>query len=111
MTKLNKQEAKQRIQQLKKAIVNWNQEYFQNDQTIFPESTRDQLKAELIDLEKQFPEFLTKDSPSQVVGAGLSEKFSKIEHLTPKKSLDDVFSIQELEEFIERVKKFLTPQE
>ncbi len=111
MSKLTKKQAQERINQLKQAIISWNQEYFQNDNTIFPESTRDQLKAELIQLEKDFPEFLTKDSPSQVVGAGLSEKFTKIEHITPKKSLDDVFSEEELLDFVNRVKKFLTPDE
>lgn len=111
MTKLTKNQAQERINQLKQAIISWNQEYFQNDTTIFPESTRDQLKAELIQIETDFPELLTKDSPSQVVGAGLSEKFSKIEHITPKKSLDDVFSEEEIKDFIKRTKKFLTDTE
>lgn len=111
MTKLTKNQAQERIKQLKQAIISWNQEYFQNDNTIFPESTRDQLKAELIQLEQEFPDLLTPDSPSQVVGAGLSEKFSKIEHITPKKSLDDVFSEDELKDFTKRTKKFLTEDE
>lgn len=108
---LTKKQAQERIKQLKQAIITWNQQYFQNDETIFPESTRDQLKAELIQLEEKYPDLLTKDSPSQVVGAGLSPKFSKIEHITPKKSLDDVFSEDELTDFVTRVKKFLTEKE
>lgn len=111
MTKLDLQQAKIRLNQLKQTLSEWNHAYFENDQTIFPEAARDKLKAELIEIETQFPELITPDSPSQVVGSDLSEKFEKTEHLTPKKSLDDIFSLEELEDFIKRVQKFLTPDE
>lgn len=110
-TKLTHSQAKERIQKLKQLILEWNEAYFSKDETIFPESTRDQFKAELIQLETQFPDLITSDSPSQTIGSSISNKFQKTEHKTPKKSLDDVFSIQEIEDFHQRTLKFLTDQE
>ena len=105
---ISREEAKKRIGLLKKELNKWGYSYFTLDQELFPEPVRDQLKAELKALEAKFPDLVTTDSPTQKVGSELSEKFAKIEHLTPKKSLDDVFDFDELVEWSERACKFVT---
>jgi len=107
----NKEDAKERLEKLRTEIQKWNYHYFTLDEEIFSEAARDQLKKELYALEAQFPDLITPDSPSQRVGSELSGKLDKIEHKTPKKSLDDAFSFEELEAWYTRIKKFVPEQE
>jgi len=104
---MDKKEVKQRIEKLKEKILELNYKYFVLDESEVKESVRDSLKRELIELEAKYPEFITKDSPTQRVGSVLSGKFEKIKHLTPKKSLSDVFSEDEIREWCERIKKLV----
>lgn len=101
----------QRILQLRAEIQEANEAYFNQNAEIIPESVRDQLKKELIELEAKNPKLITPDSPTQRVGAPLMGKLPKIEHKNPKKSLADAFSDQELKEFDQRVKRFLRAEE
>ncbi|MFH1545926.1 MAG: NAD-dependent DNA ligase LigA [Patescibacteria group bacterium] len=105
---MDKNQAKERIAKLKKWLQEWNQKYFSGSgETVVSEGARDQIKRELEELEAQFPEFITFDSPTQRVGAPLSGKLPKITHKTRKMSLGDVFSITELKEWEERIRKFI----
>ncbi|MBU1089756.1 NAD-dependent DNA ligase LigA [Patescibacteria group bacterium] len=105
---MDKNQARERIAKLKKWLQEWNQKYFSGSgETVVSEGARDQLKRELEELEAQFPEFITFDSPTQRVGASLSGKLPKIAHKTRKMSLGDVFSITELKEWEERIRKFI----
>lgn len=99
---MNKEDAKQRIESLKKWLKKWNYEYFVLNKNDVSEAARDKIKKELHDLEDQFPEFVTPDSPTQRVGSVLSGKFAKIKHLRAKQSLMDCFSDEELEAWEER---------
>ncbi len=108
---MNESEAQKRIQQLRTQIWEANQAYFNENREIMPESVRDQLKKELIELETQFPELITPDSPTQRVGVPLEGKLPKVTHRTPKYSLSDAFSAEELQEFDERVKRFFKIEE
>lgn len=104
---MDKQAAQERIEKLKEWIKDWNYKYFVLDKTDTKESVRDQLKKELTQLEEKFPEFVTDDSPTQRVGSVLSGKFAKVKHVTPKESLSDVFSLEELQEWEERIQRIL----
>ena len=75
---MDKNEAKQRIESLKKWLKKWNYEYFVLNRSDVSEAARDKIKKELHELEDQFPEFVTPDSPTQRVGSVLSGKFAKI---------------------------------
>lgn len=99
---MDKNEAKQRIEVLKKWLKKWNYKYFVLNRSDVSEAARDKIKKELHELEDQFPEFVTPDSPTQRVGSVLSGKFAKIKHLRPKQSLMDCFSDEELEAWEER---------
>ncbi len=104
---MDKDKVLARIKTLRKEIEIANEAYFTNDEEILPESVRDSLKRELIELEEEFPEFKTLDSPTQKIGSKLNEKFQKIKHLHKKESLSDIFTFQELEEWQERIQKVL----
>ncbi len=104
---MDKPEAKKRIEKLREKLSEAIKAYFNENREIVPESVRDQMKKELIELETQFPEFLDANSPTQRVGAPLSGKLPKITHKSAKFSLGDVFEAEELREFDERVKRFL----
>ena len=105
---MNRDAAKERIEKLKTWLKEWNQKYFAGDgETKVSEGARDQLKRELEELEKEFPEFITADSPTQRVGAVLSGKLPKVAHQSRKMSLGDVFSIPELQEWEQRIQKFV----
>ncbi|MBU2652643.1 MAG: NAD-dependent DNA ligase LigA, partial [Bacteroidetes bacterium] len=104
---MDKKEAKQRIESLKKWLKKWNYEYFVLNRNDISEAARDKIKKELHELEDQFPEFVTPDSPTQRVGSVLSGKFAKIKHLRAKQSLMDCFSDEELEAWEERNQKLV----
>ncbi len=102
---MDKAEAKIRIKKLKEKINDLNFKYFVLDQSEVSESVRDSLKRELIDLESEFPEYITFDSPTQRVGSVLSGRFRQVEHKKRKLSLADVFSEEEILEWYDRTKK------
>lgn len=103
---MNKNDAACRIEKLKEQIKNLNYTYFVLNQSSVSEAARDSLKRELKELEAQFPDLITSDSPTQRVGSVLSGKFKTVRHLTPKKSLEDVFSEEEILEWEKRIKKY-----
>jgi len=104
---MSKAEAKKRIEKLREFLLKWNHEYFIENKTSISEAARDKIKRELEELEGQFPEFITPDSPTQRVGSPLSGKLPKVKHRTPKQSLQDVFSFEELEDWKERAQRIL----
>lgn len=106
---MTRSEAKISIEKLREKIKDLNYKYFVLDQSEVAESVRDSLKRELIDLEDQFPDLITPDSPTQRVGSVLSGKFAKLKHKSPKKSLSDAFSEEEIKEWYARIQK-LTPE-
>jgi len=105
---MDQKEAKIRIEKLKEKIKDLNYKYFVLDQSEVSESVRDSLKRELIDLETQFPEFITPDSPTQRVGSILSGRFKEVAHKSPKMSLADVFSEEEIRDWFERIRKMVS---
>ena len=107
---MTKAEAKKRIEKLKKVISYHRYLYHVLDkQEISPEAL-DSLKHELYNLEEQYPEFITPDSPTQrVVGRPL-EGFKKIEHKVPMLSIEDIFSEKELQDWEDYLKR-LAPGE
>jgi DNA ligase (NAD+) len=102
-----KTEAKKRIDAIKKQMKDIDYAYYVLDKPIVSDAARDSLKDELEGLEKQYPEFITPDSPTQRIGGKALGKFPKYRHKTPKWSIDDVFSFDEVKEFDARIKRFL----
>ncbi len=96
-----------RIQKLREFLAEWNRAYFLENKTTVSESARDQMKRELLDLEKKHPEFITPDSPTQRIGAPLDGRLKKVRHKTKKQSLEDVFGLGEIEEWQKRNQRIL----
>ena len=108
---MDKQKAKLRIEELRKTIEYHNKRYYDDDDPEISDFEYDMLNNELKNLEKEFPDLITADSNTQKVGGHVKEGFSQVTHEVPLQSLQDVFSIEELEEFDERVKKQLIDEE
>lgn len=102
---MDKEHAAERIGKLRDEIRRLNRAYFIEDRSDVSEDVRDALKQELIALERQFPELITPDSPTQRVGAPLDGRLPKVTHLTPKESLQDAFSHAELEDWLDQMRR------
>jgi DNA ligase (NAD+) len=108
---MNKIEAKNRIEKLKE-IINYHryQYHVLNKEEISIEAL-DSLKKELFELEQKFPDFITKDSPTQRVEGKPLDKFEKFEHPVRMTSFNDAFSKEDIEEWLKRNKKLLTSRQ
>ena len=104
---MNRQEAELRIAQLTKEINHHNYLYYQESRTEITDLEFDRLLAELILLEKEFPELLSPDSPSQRVGGMITKDFETVGHESRMLSLGNTYTIEELLAFDERVAKGL----
>lgn len=104
---MNKKEAKKRIEKLKKEIDHHRFLYHVEDESSISEEALDSLKNELFKLEMQYPELITKDSPTQRVGGKALDKFEKVEHSIPMLSLFDAFSREDMQDWEKRIKKLL----
>jgi len=102
---MKKAEAKERIEELRKKTAYYAEKYYDEDAPEISDFEYDMLMLELRSLEKEFPEFITKDSLTQKVGGTVKEGFTKVEHEVPLQSLQDIFEFEELREFDERVRK------
>lgn len=108
---MDKKDVKERIEKLKEKIKDLNYQYFILNKSEVSEAVRDSLKLELKQLEERFPEFITSDSPTQRVGAPLSGKFAKVAHISPRKSLSDAFSFEDIEDWEAKISKLLPESE
>ena len=104
---MNKSDAKKRIEELKKITSYHAKRYYDDDDPEISDFEYDMFMLELRNLEKEFPEFITKDSLTQHVGGNVKEGFQKVEHEVPLQSLQDIFDFEELYAFDERVRKIL----
>ncbi len=104
---MDKQKAIQRISELRGIIEYHAKKYYDDDEPEISDFEYDMLMNELKGLEKEFPDLVTEDSMTQKVGGHVKEGFSQVTHEVPLQSLQDVFSIEELEEFDKRVRKQL----
>ena len=95
----------QRIEQLKEQLNRWSHEYYVEDKPTATDAEYDKAYHELLALEKEYPEFVTADSPTQRVGGEVLEQFQKVTHTNPMLSLSNAFSKEDLEEFDARLRK------
>jgi len=92
-----------KIYELKK----YDEAYFKHDNPIISDKDYDDIKAEILNLEKKYKYLKNKNSPSQKVGYEPSGKFKKIEHDIPMLSLANAFSKENIEVFLKKIKNFL----
>lgn len=100
---MTKEEAKQRIEKLRKYIDEMRYRYHVLDDPGITEADYDSLMRELVGLEEQYPEFYDKNSPSQKIGGQALKEFKQVKHEVPMLSLGDAFSEGEFLAWYERI--------
>lgn len=96
---MNKEQAKKRIQELREKTEYYAKKYYDDDNPEISDFEYDMLMVELRNLEKEYPELITKESLTQKVGGHVKEGFEKVTHEVPLQSLQDVFSLEDVEDF------------
>jgi DNA ligase (NAD+) len=104
-----KQEASERAAKLRQLINDYRYHYHVLDESIMSEAAADSLKHELSQIEQEYPELITPDSPTQQVAGAPLAGFKKVRHSQRMLSLNDVFNRQEVEAWIERLRR-LAPE-
>lgn len=104
---MTEQEARVLIRELADKVNYHNHLYYQENKTEISDYDFDQLLEKLINLEKQFPNLILPDSPTQRVGGTITKEFVSVLHRYPMLSLGNTYSVQELEDFDKRVAKGL----
>jgi DNA ligase (NAD+) len=107
MAKTPRDPAENHILELRREIDKHNYQYHVLDNPLISDAEYDRLFSRLVALEKEHPELATPDSPTQKVGAPPLEKFSTVQHTTAMLSLNNATGPEELEEFEERIQRFL----
>jgi len=104
---MERKEAGRKIPQLREEIRKHDRLYYEEAAPIISDHEYDRLYKELVDLETQFPDLLTPDSPTQRVGGRPLQAFEQVSHLIPMLSLDNTYSEAEVKNFYARMQRLL----
>ena len=104
---LEEKKAAKRIEELREEIRKHDRLYYDEAAPIITDRDYDRLYRELTDLETQFPDLVTADSPTQRVGGKPLTSFAQVHHLAPMLSLDNTYSEQEVANFYKRITRLL----
>ncbi|RUM37246.1 MAG: DNA ligase (NAD(+)) LigA, partial [Desulfobulbus sp.] len=108
---MDREQAEQRLFELRKQLAEHAHRYYVLDDPVIADGEYDALYHELLDLEEQFPEFVTADSPSLRVGGVPLSRFEEARHALPMLSLDNIFSDEELDDFFLKIQRYLQSEE
>jgi DNA ligase (NAD+) len=100
---VQREQAEKRIAELRNEIRRHDHLYYVQGKAEISDQEYDRIYRELVDLESEFPELVTPDSPTQRVGGAPSEQFPTFVHRVPMLSLDNTYSEEELREFEGRI--------
>jgi len=106
-----KEKANERIEFLRKEIRFHDRKYYVENNPVISDYEYDQLLKELEDLERQYPDLITPDSPTQRVGGEPAEEFATVRHRVAMLSLDNTYSQDELLEFDARIRRLIPSQQ
>ena len=102
---MERQTAKELARELREKIEYYSKLYYEQDDPAISDYEFDRLMHRLIDLEEEYPELVTPDSPTHRVGGRASNSFAPVEHIVQMGSLQDVFSAQEVVDFDRRIRE------
>ncbi len=102
---MTKEEARERIAALSSTLEQHNYNYYILAKPTISDYEFDMMLEELARLEREFPEFLSPSSPTQRVGGGITKEFKSVKHRYPMLSLSNSYSKEDIEDFINRIKK------
>lgn len=105
MAGFSKVQAKARVVKLRELINDYRYHYHVLDESIMSEAAADSLKHELAQLEEQFPDLITPDSPTQRVAGAPLPGFTQVRHSSRMLSLNDVFNREEVQAWVDRIEK------
>jgi DNA ligase (NAD+) len=100
-------QAKAELTKLATELAEHDKRYYQDDAPTISDAAYDALRVRSSAIEARFPELVTKDSPSQKIGAVPSGRFAKVQHSVPMLSLGNAFSDEDVSDFVDRVRRFL----
>ena len=103
----DEKQAAKRITQLREEIRKHDRLYYEEAAPIISDREYDRLYKELVDLEAQFPDLVTLDSPTQRVGGKPLQAFEQVSHLIPMLSLENTYSEDEVKNFYARIRRLL----
>src|SRR5438874_3481128 len=104
---MDEKEAAKRIEHLRDEIRKHDRLYYEEAAPVISDRDYDRLYKELVDLESQFPDLVTPDSPTQRVGGKPLKAFEQVSHLVPMLSLDNTYSEEEVKNFYARIQRLL----
>ena len=104
---MEQKEAAKRVQQLREEIRKHDRLYYEEAAPIISDREYDRLYSDLVDLEAEFPDLVTPDSPTQRVGGKPLKAFEQVAHLIPMLSLDNTYSEDEVKNFYNRIQRLL----
>ena len=99
--------AAKRIAELREQIRFHDRKYYEDSRPVISDRDYDRLMQELIDLEKENPDLITSDSPTQRVGGDVQTELKPVRHAVPMMSIDNTYSEAEIRAFDERVRRLL----
>lgn len=102
-----KDKARKRIEQLRTLIRQYDYAYYVEAQPLISDRDYDKLFAELVELERQYPDLITPDSPTQRVGGEPLSEFAHVQHRRPMLSLANTYTQEEVLDFDRRVREAL----
>jgi len=108
---MDRDQAEARLADLRTQLAYHAHRYYVLDDPVISDGEYDLIFRELLDLEEQFPELITADSPSLRVGGAPLDRFTEVKHASPMLSLDNVFNAEELEGFTEKIHRYLQSAE
>ena len=100
---MNEKQAKNRIEELRKEVEYHAKKYYDEDSPEISDFEYDMLMVELRNLETEYPQFQSKESLTKKVGGHVKEGFKKVTHEVPLQSLQDVFSIEEVVDYVNKI--------
>lgn len=103
---MERKKAKERLQKLRAEIDRYRHAYHVENKSLISDEALDSLKKELFDLEAEFPDLVTKHSPTQRVAGKPLSGFTKVRHETPMISLVDAFSREDMENWFKRIENY-----
>ena len=102
---MDKAKAKKRIEELTEKTSYYAKKYYDEDKPEISDFEYDMLMLELRNLEERYPEFIRKESYTRHVGGTVKSGFNKVEHEVPLLSMQDIFNLEEIDEYVNKIKK------
>lgn len=97
------EQTRQKIEELVENLNYYSFEYYNNDNSVISDYEYDMLMQELKNLERQYPQYIMPDSPTQRIGSIIMDKFPPVKHKVKMQSLQDVFDLQDVRNFVEKI--------